>query len=59
MSDFERKLWEHLKSLADAGRVFWDGGAMIDGGDVEDYFETELVRAEDFIKEHEDSQFLN
>ena len=42
---------EHLKSLAEAGRAFWEGGAMIDGGSVEDHFETELVRAEDFLEE--------
>ena len=41
------KLREHLESLTEAGRGFWSGGLY----NAEDHFETELVRAEDFLKE--------
>ena len=45
MSEFESKAIEHLRTLADAARKFWEGD------NAEDYFEVELVRAEDFLKE--------
>lgn len=53
MSEFESKCFEHLQSLADAARKHWDW----DGH--EDYFETELVRAEEFIAKNENSQLLD
>ena len=46
-----KKTLEILKSLTEASRDFWEGGAQTDGGSLDDYFETELVRAEDFLEE--------
>lgn len=45
MDEFTSTVIEHLKTLADAGRAFWEQDGQ------EDHFETELVRAEDFLKE--------
>lgn len=47
--DYHKRTLEILESLAKAGRAFWNGKAGDDA--VEDYFETELVRAEDFLEE--------
>jgi len=47
MSDLEKKLIEHLRSLTVTARGFWDGGLY----NAEDHFECELVRAEDFLRE--------
>jgi hypothetical protein len=48
--NYHKKILEHLESLAEAGRAFWEGGANCTEK-LEDYFETELVRAEDFLEE--------
>ena len=42
------KTTEVLKTLAEAARAFWEGGALCTES-LEDYFETELVRAEDHL----------
>ena len=47
------KALEILRSLAEASRDFWEGGAMTNGDSLDEYFETELVRAEDFLEEVE------
>ena len=52
MSDFERKAVEHLRSLANAAREFYEDSLKYGiGGKTEEYFETELIRAEDFLEE--------
>lgn len=40
----QHEILEHLESLVEAGRKFWEGKP-----NSEDHFETELVRAEDFL----------
>ena len=47
------KTVEVLKTITEAARAFWEGGATCTGS-LEDYFETEMVRAEDYLKELEE-----
>jgi hypothetical protein len=51
MTELEKKLIEHLDSLTESARMFWEGDETGCIMAIEDYFETELVRAEDFLEE--------
>lgn len=43
--NYHKEILETLESLTEAARGFWEGKAS-----SEDYFETELVRAEDLLE---------
>jgi hypothetical protein len=45
-----KKTLEHLETLAEAARAYWESSDCADD-QAEDYFETELVRAEDYLEE--------
>ena len=49
----EERMLETLKSLTEAARAFWEGAETCGPETLEDYFEMELVRAEDFLEEVE------
>ena len=49
------KTAEVLKTLAEAARAFWEGGALCTEK-LEDYFETELVRAQDHLLKLKDKE---
>lgn len=51
MSEFEMSAIEHLESLTEAARKFYEDSKKYGiGGKTEEDFETELVRAEDFLE---------
>ena len=49
MSDFESKLVEHLRSLSEAAREFYECGCVTESAE-EETFDMELVRTEDFLE---------
>ncbi len=46
--NYHREILETLESLTEAARAFWNDGAEDES--VENHFEMELVRAEDFLE---------
>ena len=49
MSELESKLVEHLRSLSEAAREFYECGCVTESAE-EETFDMELVRTEDFLE---------
>jgi hypothetical protein len=47
----QKKTLEMLQSLTEAARAYWEGSETDSCMAAEDHFETELVRAEDYLEE--------